>query len=237
MKLKQALNKYRIHVFVGICLVFMLACLFFYTDFLYSIKSFWDLILDKEKLKAFICSCGTGAPLIFILIQILQVVFAPVPGEATGFIGGYIFGTFKGFLYSSIGLATGSWINFFIGRFFGEKYVSRLIPASKLEKFNNIIKHQGIILIFLLFVFPGFPKDYFCIFLGLSSIPVKVFIILASIGRMPGTFILSLHGASLFEESYGLFFIIFGLCLIFALLAYRYRVKVYQWVDRLNGKK
>ena len=237
MKLKQVLAKYRIHVFVGICLVFMLAYLFFYTDFLYPVKSFWNLILDREKLKAFIRSCGTGGPLVFILIQILQVVFAPVPGEATGFIGGYIFGTFKGFLYSSIGLATGSWINFFIGRFFGEKYVSRLIPAGKLEKFNNIIKHQGIILIFLLFVFPGFPKDYFCIFLGLSSIPVKVFIILASIGRMPGTFILSLHGASLFEKSYSLFFIIFGLCLILVLLAYIYREKVYQWVDRINGKK
>ena len=103
-------------------------------------------------------------------IQILQVIFAPVPGEATGFIGGYLFGTIKGFLYSSIALTIGSWINFAIGRFFGERYVRKLIPPAKFEKFDRILKHQGVIIIFFLFVFPGFPKDYLCLFLGLSTL-------------------------------------------------------------------
>ena len=35
-------------------------------------------------------------------MQILQVVLAPIPGEATGFIGGYLFGSIKGFIYSSL---------------------------------------------------------------------------------------------------------------------------------------
>ena len=32
------------------------------------------------------------APWVFMLVQVLQVLLAPVPGEATGFIGGDLFG-------------------------------------------------------------------------------------------------------------------------------------------------
>ena len=68
--------------------------------------------------------------MVFMGIQILQVIFAPVPGEATGFIGGYLFGVLEGFLYSSLALAIGSWINFSIGRFLGVRYVRKMIPAA-----------------------------------------------------------------------------------------------------------
>ena len=195
----------------------------------------YALFGDREKSKAFISSFGIGAPIIFILFQILQVLFAPVPGEASGFIGGYIFGTFQGFLYSSIGLSVGSWINFSIGRLLGRHYVRKLIPGDKLERFDATLKRQGSIVVFILFVFPGFPKDYLCYFLGLSTFPLKVFILLASIGRMPGTFMLSFQGASLYDRSYGLFAMILILCLIFAFAGYRYREKIYQWIDRMNN--
>jgi len=97
-----------------------------------TIQNTYVLFSDREKSKAFISSFGMGAPVIFILFQILQVLFAPVPGEASGFIGGYIFGTFQGFVYSSIGLSVGSWINFLIGRLLGKHYVRKLIPGDKL---------------------------------------------------------------------------------------------------------
>ena len=72
----------------------------------------YRLFSDREQVELLISSFGTSAPPVFILIQILQVIFAPVPGEATGFIGGYLFGTLPGFIYSSIGLTVGSWLNF-----------------------------------------------------------------------------------------------------------------------------
>jgi uncharacterized membrane protein YdjX (TVP38/TMEM64 family) len=139
-------------------------------------------------------------------------------------------------LYSSIALTVGSWINFLIGRLLGKRYIRKLIPAEKLEKFDLILKRQGVIILFLLFILPGFPKDYLCFFVGLSVIPIKVFIILAAIGRMPGTFLLSLQGSKLFEQNYGVLAIIFGLCIIFAFLAYRYRESLYRWIARFNNK-
>ena len=196
---------------------------------------FYDLFTDREQIKAFVTSFGSGAPVVFIIIQILQVLLAPFPGEATGFIGGYLFGATKGFLFSSIGLTAGSLINFTIGRFLGKRYVRKLIPPAQLDRLDKIVKRQGVIVLFVLFVFPGFPKDYLCLFLGLSAIPLKVFIILAAIGRMPGTLMLSLQGSYVLEQKYGLFAMILGICLILVFLAYRYREDLYQWLERFNG--
>jgi uncharacterized membrane protein YdjX (TVP38/TMEM64 family) len=166
----------------------------------------------------------------------LQVIFAPVPGEATGFIGGYLFGVLEGFLYSSTALAAGSWINFSIGRFLGVRFVRKMIPAEKFEKFDSMLKRQGVIVLFLLFVFPGFPKDYLCLFLGLSTLPLKVFLLLAALGRMPGTLLLSLQGAYLFEENYLLLGVTAGACAILVFIIYWNRERIYQWVEKFNNK-
>jgi uncharacterized membrane protein YdjX (TVP38/TMEM64 family) len=184
--------------------------------------------------EAFIASFGVGAPLVFMILQVLQVIFAPVPGEATGFMGGYLFGTALGFLYSSLALTVGSGINFAIGRFLGNRYVRKLIPSEKLERFDFLLKHQGIIVVFCLFVLPGFPKDYLCLFLGLSALPWKVFLILTAIGRMPGTLLLSLQGAAIYDRMYGVFGFVLLVCLLGALLAYRFREAIYRWVERMN---
>jgi uncharacterized membrane protein YdjX (TVP38/TMEM64 family) len=201
-----------------------------------KLTGFYHLFSDRQQIRQFISSFGPSAPPIFMLIQLLQVVLAPVPGEATGFIGGYLFGVLPGFIYSSIGLTVGSWLNFIIGRFLGERYVRKLIPADQFEKIDGKVKRQGVILLFILFLFPGFPKDYLCLVLGLSTLPTKIFILLAGLGRMPGTFALSLQGAFLYEQNYVLLGILIGACLILALLCYAYRERIYLWVEKLDTK-
>jgi uncharacterized membrane protein YdjX (TVP38/TMEM64 family) len=199
-----------------------------------KIRGWAGLIADREWVRAAVESCGWAAPLAFIGIQITQVIAAPVPGEATGFIGGYLFGTMQGFLYSSIGLAIGSLVNFGIGRFLGERFVRRLIPEEKFKRIDRLINRQGVIAVFLMFIIPGFPKDYLSLALGLSTLPLKVFAILACIGRMPGTLVLSLQGASLYNQNYFLLAVVAVACLVLALLAYRFREPLYRWVEKMN---
>lgn len=194
-------------------------------------------ISDREQVKAFISGFGAGAPLVFIGLQVLQVIFAPVPGEASGFLGGYLFGIWRGFLYSSIGLTIGSWINFLIGRMLGEHFVRKLIPQERWQRLDHLVRHQGVIILFLLFVFPGFPKDYLCLFLGLTRLPLKAFLVLASVGRMPGTYMLSLQGAALFERNYWTLGLVMALCLVAALLAYRFRETIYRWIEKANNRR
>lgn len=196
----------------------------------------WPIFSDRERCRAFIAAFGMGAPLVFMGIQVLQVILAPIPGEATGLIGGYLFGTLQGFIYSSIALTAGSWINFAIGRLLGRRYVRKMIPETTLDRMDFLLRHQGILVVFILFVLPGFPKDYLCLFLGLSTLPIRAFLLITALGRMPGTLLLSLQGASLFEGNYTLLAALFGACLLIVYLAYRYRGSLYLWIEGQNHR-
>ncbi|MGB5155884.1 TVP38/TMEM64 family protein [Desulfobacterium sp. N47] len=231
------LSSHKIKILSGACIIVIAVLIFMFRAPLWNQAVYYrNLLSDREQIKTFVTSFGIVAPVAFIAVQVLQVIFAPIPGEATGFIGGYIFGASQGFIYSSIGLGLGSWINFLIGRFLGKRYIRKIVPSRYLDKFNTIIKHQGVMVLFVLFVFPGFPKDYLCMLLGLSALPIKVFILLATIGRMPGTLMLSLQGASLYDKSYGAFALITALCVVCLIIGYRYRNAIYNWVDKLNNK-
>ncbi len=234
MKVQQQMpGRYKILFALAVCLLAL-------SGYMYRVQ-LWEVILesyqlmsDRERIKAFITSFGTGAPAVFILLQILQVLFAPFPGEATGFIGGYLFGTSLGFIYSSIGLTAGSWLNFMIGRFLGTKYIRKLIPEAQLARVDSVVKPRGVVALFVFFIFPGFPKDYLCMFLGLSAVPLKLFLILAFIGRMPGTFVLSFQGASLYSRNYEALAIVTIALLLIAWFGYRFREALYQRIEKFN---
>lgn len=196
----------------------------------------YAFLSNRDEIQQYIASYGGWAPFIFILFQFLQVIVAPIPGEATGFIGGYLFGPCPGFWFSSIGLTLGSWVNFMIGRFLGETYIRKLLSQNLIDRFEPVLKRQGLFILMVLFILPGFPKDYLCLLLGITTLPVKVFMVIASVGRMPGTLMLSLQGAYIFERQYGMFAVIFGISLLFVFLVYRYREKLYGYLDRTNDK-
>jgi uncharacterized membrane protein YdjX (TVP38/TMEM64 family) len=59
---------------------------------------------------------------------------------------------------------------------------------------------------------------------------------MAAIGRMPGTFALSLQGAFLYEQNYVLLGVVLVVCLLLAMLCYVYRERIYLWAEKLNNK-
>lgn len=194
------------------------------------------LLSDRENIRDFVASFGPLAPLAFIGLQIMQVVISPIPGEATGFIGGYLFGAIRGFIYSTIGLTLGSWLAFSISRLF-TPYVTRRLGKTKIyDKFNFIVEHQGVIIAFIFFLLPGFPKDYLCYLLGLSLMPTNVFLIIVAVGRMPGTLMLALQGSKIFDQEYAIFFILLGIALAAVIVSYMAREKIYRLVQRLHAK-
>lgn len=191
------------------------------------------LVKDPEQVRTLLTGWGpVGAPVAFIGIQVLQVIFAPVPGEASGFIGGYLFGTAPGFIYSTIGLTVGSVINFSLARILGRRYVTRWIPSQYTVKLDAFTRRQGVIAFFLCFVIPGFPKDYLCIFLGLTTLSARVFVAMVTIGRMPGTLMLSLQGAQVFQKDYVTLVVLIIISMAFVMAAYHWRERIYGWQDR-----
>ncbi|MEW6258322.1 MAG: VTT domain-containing protein [Thermodesulfobacteriota bacterium] len=196
----------------------------------------WRILTDQQKLETLIRSFGPWAPAIFIGLQVLQVVFAPVPGEITGFLGGYLFGAAIGLVYSTIGLSIGSILNFYLGRLLGQGIVFRIVPQQQVEKLAYLVKPKAVLGLFLLFVFPGFPKDYLCLFLGLTTMRFSLFFWIAAVGRIPGTLMLSLQGASLMQRNYSMFLWLAICCVLLAGLSYRYREPLLRWIERYSER-
>lgn len=180
---------------------------------------------DKNKLVDFIRSYPHDE-LIFILLQIVQVVAAPIPGELSGFIGGYLYGPFWGTIYSTIGLTLGSWLAFMLARFFGEPLLEKVVKKEVFEKFAHFMEHKGLLVFFLLFLIPGFPKDYLCYIMGVSRISALTFIIISTIGRFFGTMLLSITGNIAQNEQYLLLAIVVAAGATVFALAFYYRDRI-----------
>jgi uncharacterized membrane protein YdjX (TVP38/TMEM64 family) len=195
---------------------------------------YYDIVTDKERVKTAIKSAGPLAPLLFITLQALQVIFAPIPGEATGFLGGYLFGVPLGLAYSTLGLTLGSLGAFLLGHWLEKRFITRIVSRETMQRFDFLMEHQGALVAFILFLIPGFPKDYLCFILGLSPMNIRVFLAICLIGRIPGTLMLTLQGAEVYAGHYWSTLILFGICLLMAGLAYYFRETLYVWIRRLE---
>ena len=111
--------------------------------FIVSHSEIYSVFFDRQRLAQFIKSFGSVSPLIFIALQVFQVLFAPIPGEVTGFLGGFIYGNFFGLLYSTIGLGIGSWLAFIFARWVGRPLVERIINPKTMERYDYLMAHQG----------------------------------------------------------------------------------------------
>lgn len=208
-----------------------------------SLWYWWDLLVevthtlcDRERLQQCLKAAGPWGPVLFIAVQALQVVLAPIPGEVTGFLGGFLFGVPLGFLYSTIGLTIGSVLAFLAGHWLEQRLVVKIVSPETMQRFDFFMDHQGALVAFFLFLFPGFPKDSLCFILGLSPMSLKLFVIMVFFGRMPGTLMLTLQGAKVYEGEYLLFGLILAFCLVVGGLMYYYREAVYDWIRRLEAE-
>ena len=183
----------------------------------------------EGRLKHTLRDAGILAPLIFIGLQALQVVIAPIPGELTGILGGYLFGEWMGLFYSTIGLTVGSVAAFAVGRWLGARYVQRLVSPDIWRKLGFIIEAEGTILCFVIFLIPGLPKDMTCYLFGLSPMPFWVFAIISTLGRIPGTWVLSAQGAHTASGDYVEVILLTAIVVAVALPLYYHRERLVRW--------
>lgn len=160
-----------------------------------------DALSSRDQAKQLIESAGVFGPLIFILIQIAQVVIAPLPGQVSGLVGGFLFGVIPGTLYSLIGATIGFLIIFALARKLGRPFVERFFSKELIDKFDYITKSKGTLALFLIFLLPAFPDDLICYLAGLSKIPIRKLLLVSIAGRLPGYLVLSMTGSGLSYEN------------------------------------
>jgi len=209
--------------------------IYYYNTQLWSaaVKSY-SLLNDHDRFKETIDSFGPYSPLAFILLQVVQVVVAPIPGAPVGFLGGYLFGVKWGFIYSMIGLTLGSWLAFRIAGIFERWLVKKFVSSKKLKKFDYLMEREGVIIGFFLFLIPGFPKDALCYILGLTPMRSGIFLMISTIGRIPGTLIATLQGAKVYHHHYTIFFVLVVVSVLITLVFYVYGEEIHNLIKKLK---
>ncbi|HSB34032.1 MAG TPA: VTT domain-containing protein [Nitrospirota bacterium] len=198
-------------------------------------NGFIEYFTDRRRLLNLINAHRAYAALIFIGLQALQVVAAPVPGEVSGFVGGVFFGTARGILYSTVGLTLGSWMAFMLARLAGRPLVELVVKTETIKRYDYVMKHKGMFLAFLMFLIPGFPKDILCYLLGLGHMGQRDFLIVSTSGRLLGTVLLTLGGAFFRHRRYGALFTLAGVCIFIILLAMIYRETIERWFRSMRA--
>ncbi len=147
---------------------------------------FLDNFSDVQKIKQLILSTGNAGVITFIVIQCLQVLISPIPGIALVIVGAQIYGSFLGFVYSSIGILIGSIIAFFIGRLCGKSLAVWLVGEENTKKWRKTLEKKGKFLLPFMFILPLFPDDIICIVAGMTTMNFLYFLIVALISRPIG---------------------------------------------------
>ncbi len=193
-----------LRVLLGLLFLSLVALIFYiyYTGGWKDTLLYYRYFFSLKRLKLFVASFGPYAAPVYVLLQCMQVIIAPIPGELTGFVGGLLFGVWEGTLLSTIGLTIGSLVAFAIGRLLGAGFVHKIVKQEYIDRFDYFITHKGLYITWMLFILPGFPKDSLCYLLGLTSMRYIDLILLNVLGRLPGTLMLVLQGSAVRRGHY-----------------------------------
>ena len=130
---------------------------------LYGMRT--GILTDRERLEILVGKSGVWGPILFILIQMIQVVIPIVPGGITCGVGVVIFGAWGGLLYNYIGIVAGSLINFYLARRYGTCFVKYFVKEETYEKYAGWLeKGKKFDKFFALAIFfPCAPDDVLCL--------------------------------------------------------------------------
>lgn len=140
---------------------------------------------SSETLQVYLRKFGLWAPLIFMGIQVIQVVFPIIPGGLTCVAGVLCFGTFGGFIYNYLSICLGSCINFMLIRKYGKPLLLQLSSQDLYEKYIGWIeKGTKFDWLFALAIFlPMAPDDFLCMLAGLTKMSFRRFLVIIMLGK------------------------------------------------------
>lgn len=143
-------------------IIIILLCIYWYNLGIFS---------SQAAMEAYLVDKQIMGPVIFILIQIVQVVIPIIPGGVSLLAGVIFFGAVPGFIYNYIGIVVGSLINFFLARYYGKSFILHIVSEESLEKYTKWTKNQKKFNWFfaICILAPVAPDDLLCLLAGLTE--------------------------------------------------------------------
>lgn len=143
------------------------------------------LFTSPATFRSFILGFGFWAGLVFVLIQIVQVVIPILPGAIGCVAGIVIFGPWMGFLYNYIGICVGSVVVFLLSKRYGRHFVKGIVGEKSYEKYIEWVdRGKKFDKMFAMAIFfPIAPDDLLCYIAGLTKMDLRKFVAIILLGK------------------------------------------------------
>lgn len=186
-----------------------------------------DKVIDRIR------DAGVFGVFILLALQFIQVVVAFVPGEVTQMAAGMLYGPLWGSLLILFGCAVSSAFVYTIVHKLGAPFVKDMVPQKFLKKFDDFQRTGRLnIIVFILFLIPGMPKDTFTYLVPLTDMRLKPFVIITTIARTPGVVLSAYAASGLIDGDIWTSAAIFGVLIVLAIVALIFSNRIMNFLAR-----
>lgn len=188
---------------------------------------------------------GPLGVLILLGLQFVQVVVAFIPGEVVQAAAGMMYGPLWGSLIILLGCVISSAVIYGLVHRLGAPFVHAMVDGKYLEKFYEFERSGKLTaVVFVLFLIPGMPKDVFTYLVPLTDMRMRTFLIITTIGRIPGVVLTTFAVSGIVEGHVAVGLAVFGIAAVIMivgllfrnkLLAFLGNTKLFQKRDQATG--
>ena len=203
----------------------------------FKYPDFFEQFQSMESVNAFLEQYHAESFFVYYGLQIIQILLPVIPGQFIQFAGGYLYSFWPAYLVAIAGAATGTTLSFCLARLLGKDAIHLIFGEERINRFvEKLNSKKAFVIILVLFLFPGFPKDFVSYAAGISEIKLKSFLMVSLIGRTPAMMGTIMMGSMLRTGSYvGL--IILGVITVILFIWCIWKRNVFlEYVDRLYEK-
>lgn len=200
-------------------------------------KDLVDEMSSLENVQAFLNDNRKYTALICLAAQCIQIVLCFIPGQWIQIASGFFFNTFVSLGLALVGAFIGTIITYYLAKLLGHDAMHLFFGEEKIkDMIHKLNSKKAVIIIFLIFLIPGVPKDLCNYAAGLSEMKLKPFLIVSLIGRTPAMLGSIIIGRQLYLGGYGIAIGVAVFAIIACILGIKYRHKLNVFLDKMYDK-
>ena len=196
--MKHTKNIKIVKILIALIVVVILGiCIYKMWPTLVKISTIEGQLAFKEEIS----NSGFKGLLLLFSLQVLQMLLVVLPGEPFEIIAGMCYGSIGGTIFITTSVFITTTLIFFTVRKLGHKYLYNFFKKEKIDKIMKsklLSNEQNLeIVLTLLFVIPGTPKDLLVYIGGLLPIKPLRFILISTFVRFPSVITSCMIGANI----------------------------------------
>jgi uncharacterized membrane protein YdjX (TVP38/TMEM64 family) len=194
---------------------------------------------EPQDWQAWIEQVGPFAPVVFVLLNVVQIVVAPIPGYPVQVLGGALFGFIPGSIYTVGGLTAGGTLAAWLGRRLGQPWLEKRIGTEQLEYWTQVAHINSFWTWWLILLIPFGDVPYFIA--GLTRIRLRTFTLAILTSRGPFTVFIVWTGDRAIDLPLEYFALLIAVVILMVIIGFSQSRRIEAWgrthMTRFTGKK